>query len=299
MKRQKLKLHEGEKIIAKSRSSKWFLSFVILKNQFYWGIPIVILAFVISFFLEMNFFILPSLSFLILFALNFAYKFSLWKDPIFVVTDRRLIFDHDRSFWSSKRFEIKLENVSDILSPKSGFLKSMLNFGDIVVTPISGSERYTIMYIPNASSIVDKITEVYGRKSEAPPSQEAGSSPPQEEAPDQKADHEMVLKNTPGVLDVFSMSYEQKDRVSEVEDRRNRASFEVLRRRDVYCLLVDKNFPYTASLTKANGKEFFPSLNFKEIPEAICAFPGGRVYLILCDKFPGRNEENRIATVGV
>jgi len=293
MKRKKLILHKDEKIIIQSRSSKWFLSFRILQTIFYWGMPVVIISLLFSFlFLRELVGIASLVSFLIVCALSLLYRFLLWKDPIFIVTNKRLVFDHQRSLWSSQRLEIKLENISDILSPKSGLLSSILGFGTISITPISGTENHKIMYMPNASSIAEKITEIYSSNFV---NSSKGNKSGQEE---EKVSQEVVLESTEGVLEVFEMSYAQKDKASELEDRKNRGVYEVLRRKNVWCALVNADFKYEQTASMEKNTKIFKSIRFKEIPNSICAFPGGRVHLYLCENFRNRSEGDGIVVVG-
>jgi len=208
--------------------------------------------------------------FALAFVLALFYFFALWRQPVFFVTDRRVIFDHRKSFFAGKKAEIRLENISEIVGVRKNFLNSLFGFGTIIVSPLSGTEKFRVPFMPKARKVTNLIVQFceknFGQQQAAAFSNDRNLSP------------EDFLKNQNQVLQFFPLNVADRNGLLQIESPENRGTFAVLQRPRVFCLL-------------RNGK-----INFPE--SAICSLPSLRAESALRARFGIEHSPGEILLAG-
>ncbi len=270
---KRLKLYKGENIILSTRSSKWFLVLRMLRTSLILGLIITTLSSLLLFAFLENFYIsIPLVIFLIVTLASCTYHYTLWRNPVFYLTNKRIIFDHQRSLFSSQNVEMKINNISEITVPKISFMGTVFGFGSMDITPISGgSGKIEIKYMPKVRKVANAITNLLDGEDEWFKSKNE---------PDE-FDHENILKEVAGVHDLFEMNYQEKDFTADKEHPTNRGAYEVLRRKKVFCLLISQDFPYR----QTKDGEHSISISFDHITDSIVAFPSQHVHALFMQRF--------------
>jgi len=213
----KIKFWDNEKIILVKKFSKCVLIRKFF-DAFVAGIFGVIIGIFLGFLLSKNNIFIFSIIFFILFFSSIIFYFIfLWKESLLLITNRRIIFYHKKSLFSSKKVEVRLENISEIVSVKKNFLNSIFNFGTIVISPVSGTEKFRIPFIPNSEKVVEVITKVSYK-----------GTIQEHDSPEQ------ILSNDPSVFDFVFLDEVLLSQVFSMESPENRGAFDVLKRNKVF-----------------------------------------------------------------
>jgi len=255
-------LWKNEKILRKTKFSWVALVPKIFQSVFFFGGSAAIFGILLAFFLFPEKIFLLGISFFSIGTFSaIIYFFKIWRTPVLFVTNKRVIFRHKKSFWTGKKVEIRLENISEIVFVKKSFLNSVFNFGSIFIYSLSGTQRFRIFLVPNAQEFAEFITELCDQKEI-------------EDLPFEKK-----LEILDGVVDFFEMSAAQREKIAELESPENRGVFEILKKERIFCVLRNKkiNFP----------------------PEAICALPNEKIENFLKDLFSAAKKNDGILLVGV
>ena len=224
-------LLENEKIIFKTRFSA-----VVLVPKFFESILIGIFGAVlgagVSVFAGKNILIFAPVAAAVFFIFTFFYFFKIWQKDVLFLTTRRLIFDHQKSLVSGKRVEIRLKNISEVVLLRKSFVNSLLRFGSILISPVSGTQKFKIIFLPAPKKTANLITKTIDKNF----------------FQDEKSDPIEVLQNAEGVLEFFELTGAQKSEIKKMHSDENRGIFEILARPRVFAVLRDRKIliPQTA-----------------------------------------------------
>ena len=251
-----------EKLILTRRFSLFLLFQKIFTNIFLFGA----IGALIGFFAQILVFKNDEIFFTIFLAIFFAaisicYQFFLWRKPILFLTNKRLIFSHQKSFFAGKNAEIKLQNISEIVAVKKSFLNSFFGFATIVISPLSGTEKFKIPFVPRGGKIANLITAT------------------SEKSENINLNFKDFLKNDREVIDFFEISPIEKIEIKNNESFENRGISQVLSATRVFCVL-------------RNGKINLPK-------NAIAQMPSLRNEENLKSRFKNLQPSNSILMVGL
>lgn len=101
--------------------------------------------------------------------LVFAYifeKFLFWYFNIYIVTNLHLVDVNFRSLQQREVIEIKLQDIESSSSNISGIIRSLFNYGDVVIQTAADVQDITFDAVPYPDLVVDRIGDL---KSTLPP----------------------------------------------------------------------------------------------------------------------------------
>ena len=170
-------LHQDEEII-KVIHRNWFYLF----QQFFFLIVIVV-VFVFGIFFAPIFF--PDLigkidKAVLLFAQNFfmlaiwLFGFMIWIDyyfDIWIITSERIINIEQKGMFARKASELRFQKIQDITAEVTGFLPTILNYGDVRIQTAGTTEEFIFRTISNPYVVKNIIMDLQ-KKSEKDSKQE-------------------------------------------------------------------------------------------------------------------------------
>jgi len=289
MKKLKFSLQDGERILSKTRFSSFVLITKFFTTIFSFGFPVLIISLPLVLMYFENKIIASVFTVILILIFSFFYQYLLWKSPVLFVTNRRIIFCHQKSFYAGKIVEIKLENISEVVATRKSFWNSLFGFGTIRIAPVSGTEKFKVPYLPRSEQIAEKITSIYDKDSDLSKEDRELS---------EKNLPEKIIKSLSGVIELYELDYKIKDKIAEMEKWENRGTYEVLRRKNVWCVLIEEDFAYQQVSKEENGRIILPAINFIAIKDAIAAFPSSNSCQELALNFPHKKATDRIMLVG-
>lgn len=95
-----------------------------------------------------------------LFLMTWILGFLIWVDyyfDVWIVTDQRIVNIEQRGLFARVVSELELENIQDITSDVSGFIPTILNYGDLFVQTAAEKERFVFHNIPDPYRIKDLV----------------------------------------------------------------------------------------------------------------------------------------------
>lgn len=140
----------------------------ILFTFFAFFVPVISLQ--IDIFLGFNFsFLVPS-TFLIAavvlwYLLVLAYvfeKFLSWYFNIYIVTNQHVVDINFNSILSREVLEAGVENVESASSKIKGVIRSLFNYGDVVVQTAAENQQITFLAVPRPDMVADRINDLRG-----------------------------------------------------------------------------------------------------------------------------------------
>jgi hypothetical protein len=185
-----------------------------------------------------------------------------------------------KKLFSGKKVEVQLKNISEVVSIKKNFLNALFGFGSILITPLSGTQKFRVLYLPHSDRLAEFITEFAAREKNPHPAKLTPDITPSPKNTG-SLEHGSILSTMRalrGIEDVVELDYGEKDRIAEMESRDNRGIFEILRRKQVFCVL-------------RKGKVDFPA-------SCMVGLPSLKVHEYLSQKFSVVENENEIVLVG-
>lgn len=81
----------------------------------------------------------------------FSYAFYSYKESVLIITDQRLLSVEQKGFFRRKISEADLFKILDISSESTGFTKTMLKYGDLIIRTSGAQEKGDII-IKNISN---------------------------------------------------------------------------------------------------------------------------------------------------
>jgi hypothetical protein len=102
--------------------------------------------------------------YLLTFAFGFE-RFLSWFFNVNIVTDQRIIDVNFPSILYKDISETKLENVQDISSKTGGFVRSFLNYGDVMIQTAGALPELNFEAVPHPDKVAEVINDLQsGRK---------------------------------------------------------------------------------------------------------------------------------------
>lgn len=92
-------------------------------------------------------------------AYHLVVKFFVYNNDIFIITDQRIINIDQRGFFSRKVSETELENIQNVAYEVKGPIRSMLNFGEVIISTAGNTVGLTLANVENPHFIQEKIVE--------------------------------------------------------------------------------------------------------------------------------------------
>ncbi|MFA5777358.1 MAG: PH domain-containing protein [Parcubacteria group bacterium] len=92
--------------------------------------------------------------------LVWIYGFFVWIDyyfDIWVITNERIINIEQKGLFVRSLSEVKFEKIQDVTVEVTGFIPTILNYGDVFVQTAAEKERFIFRQIPNPYKTKDLI----------------------------------------------------------------------------------------------------------------------------------------------
>ncbi len=89
--------------------------------------------------------------------------FILWLDyylDAWIVTNERIININQKGFFNRDISELKLTKIQDVTSEISGFIPTLLNYGNIHVQTAGEKERFVFYQIPDPNKVKNVIVQL-------------------------------------------------------------------------------------------------------------------------------------------
>ena len=92
----------------------------------------------------------------------FGRAFYAFRESIAILTDQRLFVIDQRGFFTRKIVEVDLDKILDVTTETSGFFRTMLKFGDVIVSTAGAREGgdIEIKDIPNPYYFQQRLANV-------------------------------------------------------------------------------------------------------------------------------------------
>lgn len=123
---------------------------------------VLVLTLVVAIFLFFPKFWIVGLVLAVIILIYFINTFYSYKETIFIITDLRIFYIDQKGFFRRKITEVSLDNIIDISSDTSGFAKTMLKYGDIIIRTAGAREGGDIILsnISNPYNVQQRISSV-------------------------------------------------------------------------------------------------------------------------------------------
>jgi len=95
-------------------------------------------------------------------------RFFVYNNDIFIVTDQRVINIDQSGFFARRVSEAELENIQNVTYEIKGPVRSMLNFGDIIIATAGNTIGLTLRNVENPHFIQEKIVELQKKAKQKP-----------------------------------------------------------------------------------------------------------------------------------
>lgn len=103
--------------------------------------------------------------YLLVFAFAFE-RFISWFFNVNIITDQRIIDVNFSSILYKDISETKIENVQDISSKTGGFIRSFLNYGDVLIQTAGALPELNFEAVPCPSKVTEVINDLMSGKGE-------------------------------------------------------------------------------------------------------------------------------------
>ena len=129
-------------------------------------IPLVIIYLTEQFAVRLDDFVEPIKQMVILsiyysFVLTYiVFNFLDWYYDIYLVTNQRVVDYEFKPITSYKVFEVALEDIQDIRSKTVGFLPSIFNYGDVVISSAAETGSFKFHAVPRPNKFRDIIGDL-------------------------------------------------------------------------------------------------------------------------------------------
>jgi hypothetical protein len=87
-------------------------------------------------------------------------NFLHWYFNIYIVTNRHLVDINFTSLLQREKLEAGLENVESASSKISGIIRSLFNYGDVIVQTAAESQQITFLKVPFPDRVADRINDL-------------------------------------------------------------------------------------------------------------------------------------------
>ncbi len=77
-----------------------------------------------------------------------------------VVTDKRLIDNEQNGLFERRVDELYIRTVQDISAHTSGFIRTMLHFGNVEIQTASADKQFVFLDIPNPEDVKNTIMQM-------------------------------------------------------------------------------------------------------------------------------------------
>ena len=92
------------------------------------------------------------------------------NNDIFILTNQRVINIDQRGFFSRRVAETELENIQNVSYEIKGPIKSILNFGDVMISTAGNTVGLALANVENPHFVQEKIVELQKKSKIKPPS---------------------------------------------------------------------------------------------------------------------------------
>lgn len=86
--------------------------------------------------------------------------FFLWIDywfDVWIVTDQRIVDIEQKGLFVREISELNISRIQDVTSEITGFIPSILNYGDVFIQTAGEQERFVLRQVPDPNAIKDMI----------------------------------------------------------------------------------------------------------------------------------------------
>jgi len=87
-----------------------------------------------------------------------------WTDyylDVLILTDQRLIDIEQKGLFAREVSELRIENIQDVTVEVSGFLETLLDFGNVRIQTAASDQEFLVRTIPHPSKVKDIILSRY------------------------------------------------------------------------------------------------------------------------------------------
>lgn len=91
-------------------------------------------------------------------------RYLFWYFNIYIVTNQHLVDIALQSLLSRNITEIRLDDVQSASSRISGIIRSLFNFGDVIIETAAESQDIRFLAVPRPDFVADKISDLQSQK---------------------------------------------------------------------------------------------------------------------------------------
>jgi hypothetical protein len=92
------------------------------------------------------------------------YAFFVWVDyylDVWIITNERIVNIEQKGFFNRDISELEFSNIQDVTTEVTGFINTMLNFGDVYVQTAAERERFVFEQVPDPYGIKGLIMQLH------------------------------------------------------------------------------------------------------------------------------------------
>jgi len=145
----------------------WFVFLLQLASSFFMAIFFVIVLFVLIKFMPVltSYGIFAFIIFLLFWWAGLFFRVSMYLLDIWIITDQRIIDNNQVGFFARTISAASLVKIQDVSVSISGFLPTMLDYGDVVIQT-AGTERvFLFKQIPHPNTVRELIMGLHDKHS--------------------------------------------------------------------------------------------------------------------------------------
>jgi uncharacterized membrane protein YdbT with pleckstrin-like domain len=90
----------------------------------------------------------------------FFYSLTIYNLNSWIVTNMRIIDQHQRGFFNQEVAELSLVNIQDVSFKMEGMVATMMNYGRIEVQTAGNDQKFIFSDIPNPQTVKDEIMKI-------------------------------------------------------------------------------------------------------------------------------------------
>lgn len=168
----------NEEVVAVIKQHVWLLFPILLV----WVGLIALLLVVLHFFLASGVSSVSVVVVLIVGGLYSLYKWFIWNNGLYIVTNQRVIKVDQRGLFNRLISEAEIERIQEISTDINGPIKTVLNFGTVKIQTASTTGQVDLRNVPHPYDIQQQIVALQRGQKDASVSSpaaaaSAGSSP--------------------------------------------------------------------------------------------------------------------------
>ncbi|MES3006092.1 MAG: PH domain-containing protein [Patescibacteria group bacterium] len=88
------------------------------------------------------------------------YILTIYNLNSWIVTNLRIIDQHQRGFFNQEVAELSLVNIQDVSFKMEGMIATMMNYGNIEVQTAGNDQKFRFSSIPNPQHVKDEIMKI-------------------------------------------------------------------------------------------------------------------------------------------